>query len=107
MTELAENELRDLLDEETEASEADRDQPIGGGTVDRPNRRRSVVFSVRLNPDELQAVQQLADRTDLPSSTLVRAWIVERIRAEESISDLRAAIAVLRRDLERVESFAS
>jgi len=50
---------------------------------------------VRLSPDEVAAVQLAAERADLPASTLVRSWIVERARNEglsPAESRLRALI---------------
>lgn len=46
---------------------------------------------MRLSPDEVAAVQRIADESNLPASTLVRSWIVERINAEPA-PDLRRLI---------------
>ena len=48
----------------------------------RPNR--SKVYSVRLSAEEQEAVQRVADAQHLPASTLVRAWILERLDRERS-----------------------
>lgn len=86
-----EYKFKDLLAEETEASEQSREEaPAGKG--ERPNRRnRSIVFSVRLNHDEVEALQALADRANLPASTLARSWLVERIRREENAERVEVA----------------
>ena len=77
-------------------AEANRDVPLSDGVVGtRPNLGRSVVYSVRLMPDEVAAVQAAADRAGLPSSTLVRSWIVERLNsgtASSAEANLRALI---------------
>ena len=66
----------------TEA-EATRDAPMPSGVIGaRPNHGRSTVYSVRLTPDEVAAVQAAAERAGLPASTLVRSWIVERAGQE-------------------------
>lgn len=39
---------------------------------------------MRLNPDELAAVQALAEEQDVPASTLVRGWIVRQLAAEQA-----------------------
>lgn len=87
MTRKDDAELRRLLDEEAEHAEATKDNPIPTSAVaraTRPNRGRSVMFSLRLNPDELAAVQALAEEQDVPASTLVRGWIVRQLAAEQA-----------------------
>jgi len=76
--------LHKLIDIETTSSIEGPDAPIAQGTrISRPNRNRSTVYSVRLSPDEVASVQELADEAGLPSSTLVRSWIVERLWSEQ------------------------
>jgi len=75
------NELERRIRDEAEAT---RDAPLPAGAGERPNRGRSTVYSVRLTPDEVAAVQAAADRAGLPASTLVRSWIVERAGAENT-----------------------
>jgi predicted transcriptional regulator len=69
-----------LIDQEAEHAEATRDDPYPPGVVaERRNRRRASVYSVRLSDDEVAAIQRLADAAGVPSSTMVRSWIVEQI----------------------------
>jgi hypothetical protein len=90
-------DIERLLAEEAADSEANPDAPVAtGSTISRPNRARSTVYSVRLNPEEVAAVQALAEAAGLPASTLVRSWIIERMRAEngevsDAETELRAA----------------
>ena len=107
------SEIEKLIEEETQASEENSDAPIpGGATVTRPNRPRSTVYSVRLSPDEVAAIQAIAGTTGVPASTLARSWIAERIRDEETDlpyaeAELRAAqrhLAHLQRHLRREAS---
>jgi len=102
--------IKKIIDEETEASEKNRDAPIpDGAKVTRPNRTRSTVYSIRLNADEVAALQSLADTAGVPGSTLARSFIIERIREEqtglsEAEAELRAAqrhLAHLRQHLRR------
>lgn len=83
---------RQLRDE----AEANRDAPLPGDTLGtRPNPGRSTVYSVRLTADEVAAVQDAADRAGLPASTLVRSWIVERLKSgspSAAEANLRALI---------------
>jgi hypothetical protein len=85
MTHNDDAELRRLLDEEAEHAEATKDDPIPASALaraTRPNRGKSVMFSLRLNPDELAAVQAMAEDQGVPASTLVRGWIVRQLAAE-------------------------
>ena len=96
---------RRLIEEETEASEARPDAPIPkGAAVTRPNQPRSTVYSVRLNPSEVAALQALAEAEGIPASTLARAWIVERLREEqEGLGDAEAELRAARRHLAHLQ----
>ncbi|MDV6014323.1 plasmid mobilization protein [Haloechinothrix sp. LS1_15] len=50
--------------------------------VSRPNLGRTTVVSVRLSAEEHDRLQEAADDADLPLSTLVRLWALDRLRAE-------------------------
>ena len=88
------SDIEKIIEEETEASEANPDAPIAErAKVTRPNRRRSTVYSIRLNTDEVAALQSIADAAGVPGSTLARSWIVERIQEEEAgLSDAEAEL---------------
>ena len=63
-----------LLEAESEHAEAVKDEPIPAEALvpaTRPGRARSAMFSVRLNPDELAAVQSLAES---PRAFRPRRW---------------------------------
>ena len=87
-----------LMEEEAERAEATRDEPYPPGVVaERRNRARSSVYSIRLAEDEIAEVQRLAVSAGVPASTLVRSWIMQRLKqtraGEGSIDpDVRAAI---------------
>ncbi|HXR22442.1 MAG TPA: hypothetical protein VN786_07800 [Acidimicrobiales bacterium] len=92
--------IEKLIDQETASSEENRDAPIpAGATLSRPNRARSAVYSIRLDPDEVVALQTIAEAADLPPSTLARSWIVERIREEQT--GLNDSVRI---PLERIEA---
>jgi len=99
------SEIAKLISQEAEAAEADRDAPLPAGAVlSRPNRGRSTVYSIRLNPEEVAALQDLADAANVPSSTLARSWIVERIREEkEGLSEPAAELRAAQRHLAHLE----
>jgi hypothetical protein len=96
-------ELRRLLDEEAEHAEATKSDPIRARSLrraTRPNRGKSVMFSLRLNPDELAAVQALAEGQCVPASTLVRGWIVRQLAAEQAgAADVAALLDRLETDV--------
>lgn len=82
MAESIDPELEQRLREESEAT---KDLPYPPGTTGvRPNRQRSHVYSIRLSPEEHEEVRRVADARHLPASTLVRAWILERLAQERS-----------------------
>ena len=69
--------------------------------AEEESREASAVFSVRLPADTYNAVRAAADRAHLTPSALIRQWVGERI-VETSSGDLAAAVAALRRDVDRV-----
>ncbi len=95
------DDLRRLIAEEGEYSEVHRDDPMPETVrATRPNRGRSVMFSLRLNPEELAAVQDLAQAGQVPVSALVRGWIVQRLEAERHLpTDTAAVVGRLEEDL--------
>jgi hypothetical protein len=50
--------------------------------VSRPNRSRSKVLQVRLNPDEFEALERIAERRELPVSTVAREQLLYLIASE-------------------------
>lgn len=50
----------------------------------RPNR--SKVYSVRLSADEQSQLESVARAIHIPPSTLVRAWILDRLETEKTAS---------------------
>lgn len=66
------------LREESERAREDEFPP--GARPTRPNR--SKVYSVRLSEEEYAAVEKAAGDRHLPASTLVRSWILDRLRDE-------------------------
>lgn len=51
-------------------------------TVSRPNLGRGVVVSVRLSGEEHAQLQRAAADANLPVSTLIRVWALNRVDAE-------------------------
>ena len=97
------DELRKLIDQETEAAEAARGQEFDGPLPDhvkvsRPGRARSKVLQVRLNPEELDALEAIAARRDLPVSTIAREQILKLLAQDEAVAvpgTMQAAVGQL------------
>lgn len=93
--------LHELIDTEAEHSEAHRDEPIPTqvrGT--RPHRAKSGMLSLRLNPEELAAVHDLARQRDIPASALVRGWILQHLSGQDDTpTDTATAVDRLEADL--------
>lgn len=49
----------------------------------RPNAGRGTVVSVRLSDEEHGRLQRAARKANLPVSTLIRLWALDRLHAEE------------------------
>jgi hypothetical protein len=79
-----------------EGAAAEEEQLTENATAERRNLGRSVMFSIRLNPDELAELERYAGQRGLPARTLARAWILARLREETGDQDdLRARVARL------------
>ncbi|MGH2719366.1 MAG: hypothetical protein ACRDJU_12405 [Actinomycetota bacterium] len=98
-----------LVAEEAEASDENPDAPLSASSASsRPNRARSTVYSIRLNPHEVAEVQSLAEVAGLPASTLVRSWIIERIRDEHGeLSDAESELRAAQRHLAHLQNHLS
>ena len=51
--------------------------------VSRPNLGRPTVVSVRLSADEHARLQRASEKANLPVSTLIRIWALDRLRVED------------------------
>jgi hypothetical protein len=77
-------DFRDLMYREAQAAEDAPDEDDGSPLpahveVSRPNRARSKVLQVRLNPDEFDAVERIAAGRGLPMSTVARERLLQMI----------------------------
>lgn len=94
------SELDDLLRDEAEHAEQNKDAPPVPGTKVTRGHDRARVLQVRLNEDELAAVTNIAEESNLPVSTLVRSWILDRIQEPES--GPTATVDRIARDLDQL-----
>jgi hypothetical protein len=93
-------ELEQLIAEETEASEQARDEPPSGRAA-RKSQTRSVVYSVRLTPEQTQEIQRIADHAGVPAAGLVRGWVLQGLAAERENS-VEQTVEALSRDVARL-----
>lgn len=82
------SKIDDLLAEEGAAAENyDLPENLPGHVrVSRPGHGRGTVVSVRLSAEEHGQLQQAAEDANLPISTLIRIWALDRLRAEHESS---------------------
>lgn len=78
------DEIEALINQAATEAEAtrgqDQDAPLPPHVkVSRPNRARSRVLEVRLNPDEYEALELLAKGRGLPMSTIARALLLRSL----------------------------
>ena len=94
-------DLRELVAEETAASEASRDEAPSERAV-RKGKNRSVVYSVRLTPEQTDEIQRIADEAGVPASALVRDWVLEGLAAERGSATLDSLVDTLSRDVDKL-----
>ncbi|MHB1504955.1 MAG: plasmid mobilization protein [Acidimicrobiales bacterium] len=94
-------DLREIVAEETAASEVSRDAALSERVV-RKGRTRSVVYSVRLTPEQTDEIQQIADEAGIPASALVRDWVLEGLAAERATGTLDSLVDTLSRDVDKL-----
>lgn len=79
---------------------ADLSAPLPDG-VREERRGRSVVQSVRLPAESLEAIEKVAQRAGVPVSALIRGWVLQGLAAEQGTS-LREGIERLAADADRL-----
>ncbi len=99
---------REVVERVAAEVEATRDErmPATAQPI-RPNRpTKTVPVAVRLTPEDAAAIEALANRLDVPVSSLVRGWIRSGLAVgrEESVA---TAIARLETDLQRLREMVS
>ncbi len=94
-------EREDIIRAETEASEATRDAPLSDRAF-RKGGTRSVVYSVRLTPEQTEEIQRIADESGVPASGIVREWVLQGLAHEREPSNVDALVDTLSRDVDRL-----
>lgn len=94
--------INDLLTSEAAASERNPDAPIKPGSRVTRGHSRANTLQVRLNDDELAALNSLAETRGIPISTLARHLLMGQVSAGETSA--RAHIARIRAELDALAS---
>ncbi len=80
-------DAKQLVEQIAAEADATASDPMPAGAAStRPNK--SVPVAVRLAPEDVAAIDALAERLDVPMSSLVRGWIHTALNAkrEESVT---------------------
>lgn len=94
--------ISDLIAAETGASERNPDAAIKPDSKVTRGHRRAKTLQVRLNAEELGALETLAEQRGLPVSTLARDLLLTQLAASDTSTE--RLIARLRADLENLAS---
>ncbi|SDC01789.1 hypothetical protein GA0111570_11444 [Raineyella antarctica] len=97
--------INDLIAAESTASERNPDAAIKAGSKVTRGHRRAKTLQVRLNVEELGALEDLADRRGLPVSTVARDLLLAQLAASNTSTE--RLIARLRADLDNLASRAT
>jgi aryl-alcohol dehydrogenase-like predicted oxidoreductase len=96
--------ISDVLAKEAEEAEQRRDEPTRLVRRARPAREPAQVYSVRMPVDRIEQLRQVAERMGVSPTTLMRAWVLERLDNETpAVIDLAGRLRRLIRDEVRDE----
>ncbi|MHB8452156.1 MAG: hypothetical protein ACYDAQ_17155 [Mycobacteriales bacterium] len=97
--------VKELVEQIAAEADATADLPMpADATSTRPNK--SVPVAVRLAPEDVSAIEALAEQLDVPMSSLLRGWIVAALHAgrEESVATALDRIAA---DVQRLRELVA
>src|SRR5882672_9307072 len=94
MTEVSHEALRQLRDE----AEDTREEPL---SADATRPARAKVLSIRLNPEEFDALHHHAEQLEIPVSALVRGWILTQLQTDSDTSPV-ATVDRIAREVEQL-----
>jgi predicted DNA-binding ribbon-helix-helix protein len=80
------------LAEAAEAAETNPDAPITDRSTVTRGHARSKVLQVRLNQDEFDAIESLAERRQLPVSNIAREQLLKLIATDDAPTDRLAQL---------------
>jgi hypothetical protein len=68
--------------------------------VERPQRPLSSTFAIRLDPGTVSQIRRVARHEEVGVTQLVRRWVLDRLRIEESVGSLATPTSGFYSDLE-------
>ena len=97
--------IQKLIENVAAEADASRDAPMpAGATPMRPNK--SVPVAVRLAPDDVAAIEILANKLDVPISSLLRGWILDALAAHRDES-IATALDRVTADIQRLRELVA
>jgi hypothetical protein len=81
---------------------AGKSAPAGAAGVQK-NRARSVVYSLRLNPEDIAELERVAAELDVPAASLARGYVLDGL-AEHRVDDPARMIDKIQSELGVVHS---
>ncbi|WP_130177612.1 CopG family transcriptional regulator [Cryobacterium sp. SO1] len=97
--------IQKLVENVAAEADATRDEPMPPrATPSRPNK--SVPVAVRLAPDDVAAIEILADKLDVPVSTLLRGWILDALATHRDES-IGTALDRVTADIQRLRELVA
>jgi len=96
---------KQLVEQIADEADVSRDTPLPAeATATRPNK--SVPVAVRLAPEDVVAIEELAAQLDVPMSTLLRGWIIAALASQREES-LSSAIDRIAADVQRLRELTA
>lgn len=75
-------------------------QPVPEGAKGvRKNATRSVVYSLRLNPEDIAEVERVAEQLDVPATALVRGFVLDGLAQHRKTASPAAVIEHIESEL--------
>ena len=102
---MGDDDIRELLAAEAEASEEHRDAPVDYVRSTARRREPAQVYSLRIPVRRLAELREVADAHGTEPSVLMRRWVLDRLDAERAGGQgetVRAKLERARRLLEEV-----
>ncbi len=79
---LSQEELNAVIAEEAADIDEQRGRGEEHGPLYRAARREQRSYHIRMPEDRLEQLRRLADEAGMPTSTLMRQWLLERLEGE-------------------------
>lgn len=99
------DDMAEVVGQVAAEAEATREQAMPPGATG-VRAHKSVSIAIRLAPGDAAAIEALAARLDVPTSALVRGWILAALTANNT-ENVTAAIDRLAADVQRLRELVA